>query len=833
VGLLPGTAAWIIDIAQISFAVLLILGVTVRWPRDRALMGLNWAWSVVSWLLLAILTSVLLIAYEQRLPSMLGPNGTLTLLLIVFAVVTTVLYATGAVTFTRYYIRSRNVLAAYIALDLILLTYNTLGIAMTSRRYALMWYTSRILAIVGGIIVMFGVLWQYVRLYQKEQEKSRELESSIAERKQAEEDLRDSEARLTRSQAIAHLGSWELDVVNDVLSWSDEVYRMFGLQPQEFKATYGAFLEAVHPDDRDAVDRAYSGSLREGKDTYEIDHRIVRKSNGEIRYVHERCHHVRDETGAIVRSLGMVHDITERKQAEEALQKAYAELNVRVLERTAELEQANRALQEEIAERREAEDEIIKAKEEWERTFDAITDPIMILDTNHRIAKANRAMAAKLGISPEEATGLACFECVHGCSEPPAVCPHARLLIDKQPHTSELHDDRMGSHFLVSVSPLYGPDGTLFGSVHYARDITEQKRAQEAGKAERQRLYDVLETLPVYVCLLTEDYHMPFANRYFRETFGESQGRRCHDFLFNRTQPCETCETYTVMKTRAPHHWYWTGPNGRDYDIYDFPFTDTGGSFLILEMGIDITERNKAEEALKQTLDELTRSNEDLQHFAYVASHDLQEPLRSVASALYLFENKHKGTLDGESDQLIHYAVDAAKKMKALILDLLTYSRITTRGKPFAMVNVQEVLHQSLLNLKGLIDDKQAGITSDEMPTVHADFTLLMQVFQNLIGNAVKFGHSESPKVHVSAARQDNEWIFAVRDNGIGISPEYFDRIFVIFQQLDKKGPFHGTGMGLAIVKRIVERHRGRVWVESQVGIGSTFYFTIPDGANA
>lgn len=360
----------------------------------------------------------------------------------------------------------------------------------------------------------------------------------------------------------------------------------------------------------------------------------------------------------------------------------------------------------------------------------------------------------------------------------------------------------------------------------------ELENAKEAAVTERQRLYDVLETLPVYVCLLDSDYHMPFANRYFRETFGEPRGRRCYDFLFDRTEPCETCDTYTVMKTRAPHHWYWTGPNGRYYDIYDFPFIDTDGSFLILEMGIDITERKQAEDDLKQTLGDLTRSNADLEYFAYVASHDLQEPLRTVAVALQVLEKRQKGKLGPDSDQLIHYAVDASQKMKALITDLLTYSRLTSPGRPFAALNIQKILDQSILNLKSLIEERGTEITYGEMPTVQGEATQLLLVFQNLIGNAVKFGSSELPKVHISARKEANEWVFAVKDSGIGIDNRYFDRIFTIFQQLNKKGNFEGTGMGLSIVKKVIERHRGRVWVESEVGAGSTFYFTIPDGSS-
>ena len=363
-------------------------------------------------------------------------------------------------------------------------------------------------------------------------------------------------------------------------------------------------------------------------------------------------------------------------------------------------------------------------------------------------------------------------------------------------------------------------------------EIEQRKLAEASVMTERQRFFDVMETLPVYIALLTRDHRVLFANRLFRERFGQSQDKRCFEFLFNLTEPCENCETYKVFGTMKPHQWEWTGPDGRDYDVHDFPFTDSNGSSLILEMGIDITERKQAEEALNQTLLDLTRSNSDLEHFAYVASHDLQEPLRTVTTALQIFEKKHKGKFDKGSDQLIDFAVDGAKRMKALIQDLLAYSRLS-RGQSFRSVDMQEVLVQCLLNLKGLTEEKGSEITSDHMPKIMGDPVQLIQLLQNLIANAVKFGAATLPKVHVSAQQNGNEWIFSVKDNGIGIDEKYFDRIFVIFQQLSKKGPFNGTGIGLAIVKKIVERHHGRIWVESEVGVGSTFRFAIPNGTES
>jgi signal transduction histidine kinase len=351
---------------------------------------------------------------------------------------------------------------------------------------------------------------------------------------------------------------------------------------------------------------------------------------------------------------------------------------------------------------------------------------------------------------------------------------------------------------------------------------TELENAKQAIAAERHRLYDILETMPVMVCLLTQEYRVAFANRSFREKFGEDNGRHCFDYRFGLKEPCDSCETYNVLKTGKPHHWEFSCPDGSIIDAYDFPFTDTAGSPLILEIDIDITVRKRVEE-------ELIRSNLDLQQFAYVASHDLQEPLRNVTGCLQLLEKKYKNKLDADADQYIHYAVEGAVRMKALILDLLEYSRIATKGKPSEPTECDRILAEAIENLKSAITEAGAVITHDPLPTIPADDTQLLQVFQNLIGNAIKFRREGPPRIHVSAEKNRNEWVFSIRDNGIGIRPEYLKKIFVIFQRLNKRNQYAGTGMGLAMVKKAVERHGGRVWVQSEPGKGTTFYFSMPD----
>jgi light-regulated signal transduction histidine kinase (bacteriophytochrome) len=225
---------------------------------------------------------------------------------------------------------------------------------------------------------------------------------------------------------------------------------------------------------------------------------------------------------------------------------------------------------------------------------------------------------------------------------------------------------------------------------------------------------------------------------------------------------------------------------------------------------------------------ELHRSNEELGQFAYIASHDLQEPLRMVASYTQLLSRRYKGQLDSDADEFIAFAVDGASRMQRLIQDLLAYSRVGTKGKDLLESSSEEALQQALVNLHSAIADSHALVTHDPLPTVMADEVQLVQLFQNLVGNAIKYQESDVPRVHISAARNGaKQWSFAVKDNGVGIDPQYFEKIFGMFQRLHKRDELAGTGIGLAICKKIVERHGGSISVESQPGQGSTFRFAL------
>jgi signal transduction histidine kinase len=246
------------------------------------------------------------------------------------------------------------------------------------------------------------------------------------------------------------------------------------------------------------------------------------------------------------------------------------------------------------------------------------------------------------------------------------------------------------------------------------------------------------------------------------------------------------------------------------------------------ELATEVENRKRAEAQLKKAVLDLERSNKELEQFAYVASHDLQEPLRMVSSYTQLLAQRYEGLLDDKARKYIDYAVDGAVRMQRLINDLLTFSRVGTRGRPAEPTDAHAALGEAIVNLSAAIEENGAIVTTDDLPTVLADATQLVQVFQNLVANAIKFRGEAAPRVHVSARDQGSEWVFSVRDNGIGIEPQHRNRLFVIFQRLHTRDEYPGTGIGLAVCKRIVERHGGTIWFESEPGSGATFFFTFP-----
>jgi PAS domain S-box-containing protein len=393
-----------------------------------------------------------------------------------------------------------------------------------------------------------------------------------------------------------------------------------------------------------------------------------------------------------------------------------------------------------------------------------------------------------------------------------------------------------GSRFLASAvfTALRDSAGTLRGFSEFSHDLSESK---ESGAKYRA----LLEAAPDAMVVVSQAGEIVLLNVQAEKQFGYSR----HELVGQQVKniiPEGFAERLIADGARsaaeALAQQIGTGIelSGRRKDGSGFPIEimlsplESTEGILVTAAIRDVTERNKSEAHLVKTVGELKRSNEELQQFAYVSSHDLQEPLRMVASYTQLLAKRYKGRLDSDADEFIAFAVDGCNRMQGLIQDLLAYSRAGTNGKVFCEVSAEDALQQALTNLRITIEQSGAVVSHDSLPALRTDETQLTQVFQNLVGNAIKYRSAEAPRVHISATKKgDTEWIFSVRDNGLGIDPQYFERIFILFQRLHGRNEFEGTGIGLAICKKVLERLGGRIWVESQLEKGSTFYFALPE----
>jgi PAS domain S-box-containing protein len=371
-----------------------------------------------------------------------------------------------------------------------------------------------------------------------------------------------------------------------------------------------------------------------------------------------------------------------------------------------------------------------------------------------------------------------------------------------------------------------------------------RRRAESDRLASEAKLRSYFESASEAIIAVSAGGHIVLVNRRTEEMFGyardELLGQKLEILLPDRYRTAyadHRADYFAEPHVRA----MGAGMDlaGRRRDGTEFP-VEIGLSFVEDEAGLlafglvtDITERKRATDQLARINAELRRSNAELEQFAYVASHDLQEPLRMITSYLHLLERRYSAQLDADAQEFVHFAVDGANRMKVLIRDLLTISRAGTQTVRCIDVPGDAILQGVLIDMKATIEEHGAVITSDPLPTILVDPGLMARVFQNLIGNAIKFHKENQPRVHVSAQLKGTGYVFSVRDNGIGIDPKHADRIFQIFQRLHGAEAYPGTGIGLAISKKIIERHGGSIWLESAPGKGSTFYFSIPSKADA
>ena len=397
-----------------------------------------------------------------------------------------------------------------------------------------------------------------------------------------------------------------------------------------------------------------------------------------------------------------------------------------------------------------------------------------------------------------------------------------------------------GSRFLanVTLTALRDGSGKLQGFSEISQDLTESTESDAKYRG-------LLEAAPDAMVVVNHRGQIVLLNVQAENQFGYRRDELVGQMIGNIV-PEGFAERLVADALRSTEdalaQQIGTGIelSGRRKDGSTFPIElmlsplGTGDNILVTVAIRDITRRKEAEAVLLQKVQELSRSNEELGQFAYMASHDLQEPLRMVASYTQLLSRRYKGKLDADADEFIAFAVDGANRMQQLIRDLLAYSRVRTEGENLNDTSSEGALNLALQNLRVATEETGAVVTHDALPVVLADETQLVQLFQNLVGNGIKYHGAGIPRVHVSAARDGHgKWLFSVKDNGIGIEPRYFEKIFGVFQRLHKREEFPGNGIGLAICKKIVERHGGDIRVASVLGQGSTFSFALADSGSS
>ena len=544
----------------------------------------------------------------------------------------------------------------------------------------------------------------------------------------------------------------------------------------------------------------------------------------------------------------------DREKTQAALQEVNAHLEQRVQERTAEVRQAS-----------------LYARS----LIEASLDPLVTISPEGKITDVNRATELATGLTRDQLIGTDFSDYFTEADR--AREGYQKVIAEGEVRDYPLtvcHASGRTIDVLYNATVYRNEAGEVQGVFAAARDVTERNKAERALHLSEDR-YRSLVTATSQVVWTTDAQgnvvgEMPlwssFTGQTPQETMGSGWLAVLHPDDRERTARIWTAAVRERSLYQTEYRMRRHDGQYRYMAVRGVPVLEADGHIREwIGTCTDITERKAAEDELaqhrqhleglvrqrtaeletsnrqlqeeiaerKRVAEDLARSNKDLEQFAYVASHDLQEPLRIVSGYLQLIERRYKGKLAAEADEFISFAVDGAARMQSLIEDLLAYSRVGTQGRRFAPTDCEKVFERAVGNLGRAVADSGATVTHDPLPTVVADATQLVQVFQNLIGNAIKFRGAEPPRIHVAARPQDSQWLFSVQDNGIGLEPQYAERIFILFQRLHARDKYAGTGIGLSVCQRIIELHGGRIWVESKPGEGSMFHFTLSSQARS
>lgn len=607
-----------------------------------------------------------------------------------------------------------------------------------------------------------------------------------------------------QAEEIANLGSWEIDLVSDTVHWSDQFFRICGYSPNEVKPSIQLSMDMIHPDDREAAEYMFRQTMQYGND-YRVEKRIVRP-DGNIRYVYSQAIVDKDIAGKPLRLRGIFFDITDRKKAEE-----------------------DRRLQD----------------ERYHNILNSVMEGLQIIDAGFRYVYLNPAAIAQSHYTREQIIGRTMMELYPGIENTElfrvlkeCMSSHGTRYLENE----FVYPDGSSGWFELRIQPSV--EGLLILSV----DISERKRAEENNRRAEARYKALIENSSEGIVLMDKDFKVIYRNpsnagitgwtaeeridRPPMEGMSEDDMTHLHiamkNTLENAAKPVMVC--FRVKHKLGHEIWL----EGVMTNMLAYP----GVEAIVLNFR-DVTRRKANEEKIRQMNDGLEQKvaertaqfeavNKELEAFSYSVSHDLRAPLRAIDGYASMVEEDYAKILDEEGRRLLGNIQQNAKKMSTLIDDLLAFSRLGKKVVQKKQLDMNELLEGVLLDLSKA-QNHHAAITSDELLPAFGDYSLMHQVLINLVSNAVKYSSKkEHPQVHISSQRSGNEVVYTVSDNGVGFDMKYAHKLFGVFQRLHTMEEFEGTGVGLAIVQRIVSRHGGRVWADSKLNEGTVFNFSLP-----
>jgi PAS domain S-box-containing protein len=622
-----------------------------------------------------------------------------------------------------------------------------------------------------------------------------------------EEREKASEERFQRTFELAGLGVGYIALDRRFIRVNRRLGEILGYPVEELVQLAGRDIS--HPDDIDVIN-AQRPKLHSGEiPCIRLEKRYLRKDRSVV-WVAVTIVLERDAAGKPLYEISVYDDITARKNAEAAL---------------------------------------VDSEAHWRAIVDSANDGIIVCDRDMTVVDCNAAAERIVGLPAGALIGKRGFTSILPCvaedGSPlaPEERPLRRTVREGKPLSGAVigikRDEGSITWLLTNTGFLRrAGEQDYYGIVATVADITAQRKAEAAVRDSEALFRTSFELAASGIAHVDLGGHFMRVNRRLTEILGypESEliGRSVKEvsYVEDRDLTDDRCARVRAGELESAR--------------FEKRYVRKNGTVVWVNLGValardaegtpqyeiamfdDITERKQAEAALHEAHEELKRSNSELEQFAYVASHDLQEPLRMVSSYTQLLGRRYADRFDPDAKEFMAYIVDGAARMKQLIEDLLAYSRVGTKGKDFKPVEMEKPLRRAIGNLKAAIEESGASVTYDPMPTITADEVQVAQLFQNLMGNALKFRSASVPRIHVTSRDLDDAYEFEVRDNGIGIEPQYFERIFMVFQRLHNKGEYPGTGIGLAICKKVVERHGGHIRVQSKLGEGSAFIFTLP-----